>query len=130
MKRPTRQRPNNDRISKVRDANYKKLAENVRYEGSPKHKVRRVSDPLDGDPAKCPPDITPQQANKWLRQAVKNGSVQHEAGKTYPKAVWFRKDGNVYKGLITNATQGTYHGFPVWNKLQWPDGIDELWPDA
>jgi|GEM_PF-2292378 len=130
MKRLAYKRPNNDRIAELASANYKALARTAVYEGSPKHKVRKLSEPLDGDPAKCPPDIKPEQANAWLKKAIRKKCVQHEEGKTYPKAVWFKKDGWVFKGLITNAVQGTYHGFPVWNEKQWPDGMNELWPDA
>lgn len=130
MKRPAYKRPNKGRIASADGVNYTVLARQVKYEGSPKHKVRKATAPLEGDPAKCPPKITPEQANTWLKQAVRKGAVNHTPGAVFPRSIWVKKNGTVYMGRITNADQGTYHGYPLWNELQWPDGIDELWPDA
>lgn len=130
MSRPKYKRPNKGRIAKVPDVNYDTLALKVSYEGSLKHKVRRLTDPLDVDPAKCPPAVTEKQATKWLRQAFRKGCVHHEAGKAFPSVAWAKVGELVYMARITNVGKGLYHGYPLWNNRQWPEKIDELWGDV
>lgn len=99
----------------------RKLASQVRYIGNPDHKrnprdygLEPPSRPRLGK-SLCDTigAVSLAQAQSMLEEGVSRGciSVQEENG--WPRIVWVVMDTFVLEARLDNATQGTYHGYPL-----------------
>src|SRR4051794_12496262 len=72
------------------------------------------------DATPCPKEITAEQAQTWLREAIAVGDVGGSwEGKPYPRLVWKRVDDVVFEARLSNQESGEYHGYPI-DRQEWP----------
>jgi len=50
---------------------------------------------------------------RWLRQAIRQGSVGAPRNGQFPGYVWAVREGVVYEARLVNAEQGQYKGYPL-----------------
>jgi hypothetical protein len=105
------------------------LAAYVRYAPSPYHKTGRIMG-VTGQvrPAvqssKCPQTWqTRSQATEALRQGIRQGLVSEVWSGAFPKHVWYKLGDTVYEAMLTNREDGTYHGYPLSEPREWPEGL-------
>jgi hypothetical protein len=111
------------------DVNLNQVAKLAKYVGSAEHKD---SPSFAGDPRPradagiCDSALSDQQARvtKWLRQAIRAGSVGGYWEGGFPRYVWFHEGSIVYEGRLVNREGGWYKGYPL-ERDEWPDGIGE-----
>jgi hypothetical protein len=82
---------------------------------------------LRADEAKC--DHYAEQ--QWprlldvLRRAIRGGCVSNFRG-PFPERAWAWINGVLHEARLTNEGTGDYHGFPINDKRQYPEPIDEV----
>lgn len=95
------------------------LAATVRYVGSNEHKRRPVDPSYDVDPnlrsdaSCCRPDITREQAERVLREAIVRKCVSEDFESGYPRYAWGWLDGDPYRARLINREQGHYKAHPI-----------------
>ena len=119
--RPRRRSDNNKRrlLPNPDPAHIAELQQNVRYQGSPKHKKHPHLHNLapfrgsQGDATLCDRDatISPKDQGK-IPGMIQRGLAAGLVGKN--DVIWaVADDGWIYEGRITNAETKEYHGYPV-----------------
>jgi hypothetical protein len=124
MKRPKRHRPLlRARVDPPPGADLGQLARAAVYVPSADHKdhwIAGLPPNLRSDATRCPREISQEQAQAWLRDAIANGDVGAPWDEQpYPRMVWKRVDDTVYEARLSNAEQGWYHGYPI-DRTEWP----------
>lgn len=110
------------------------IATNAEYIGSNEHKnIRRETNPRF-DSSKCERafnrPITIEEANKWLKAAIREGHISSDTTHGFPKYVW-SKINNVYfeaRFITIDKQKGTYKGFPLLDTMV-PKQIKDLYND-
>ena len=107
-----------------------RLADRVRYVGSPEHKnAPSFAGPprLRADASCCPREMTAdlKRINEWLRQAIRAGAVGAPWEGRFPRYVWYKYGAIVLEGRLVNRETGEYKGYPL-GREEWPAGIEEL----
>lgn len=120
MRAKRRGRPlSRTRIEPPPGVNLLVLATQAVYVASPEHKDRytpRTGVPkLRTDASPCPPSVSMEEAQTWLRTAIKNGRVGGPWDvQPFPQYAWHRRpDGGVFEARLTNAELGQYKGYPL-----------------
>ena len=107
-----------------------RLAERVRYVGSPEHKdYPSFAGPpgLRSDATPCPHEIKdPEVICEWLRAAIRCGATGEPWEGDFPRYVWYKLGNVVYVGRLVNRGLGTYKGYEL-EEDEWPENIDEFY---
>jgi hypothetical protein len=124
MRPPTRRRqPRRDRAVPSDGTILAELAAAARYVPSAEHKDQYGPAGiahLRTDATRCPRDLTAEQAQSWLAEAIAKGDVGGLWGDMpYPQLVWKRVQDTVFEARVSNAEQGWYHGYPL-DPTEWP----------
>jgi len=101
------------------------LAERARYVGSPYH---RPPGSQMGKPAgrahpaagKCDPKWTFEDANRALKNAIRNGKVSPDVLEGFPRYAWHKDGDTLYEAVLSNQTLGEYHAYPLNDRREWP----------
>ncbi|MDD4887063.1 MAG: hypothetical protein PHO64_09085 [Thiomonas sp.] len=108
--------------AQARTALLGELANRARYGGNPEHKktpgdfgLTPPSDPRQGkslcDAAKI---FKRDEAEKLLREGLRNGLVSDRMAGEWPKNVWsVTEDGLAMEAQLENPDLGSYHGYPM-----------------
>lgn len=131
MRSPSHSSGHIGQIDPSPDLDLKAVAEDVRYVGSPEHKT---APSFAGPPSPrpdasiCDPRFLDMQdeITRWLKEAIRRGAVGTIIEGGYPRYVWFKREGVVYKARLVNRGQGTYKGFPL-ETSEWPEGIETVY---
>jgi hypothetical protein len=118
MRAPKRRKPPSRKIVEPDEGvSLESLAEQVRYVGSPEHKVAvSFAGPprLRADASQCDPRLgDPQELTEWLREAIRAGHIGGYFEGDFPRYVWVRRDSVVYEGRLVNFVLGEYKGYPL-----------------
>jgi hypothetical protein len=98
------------------------LAARVIYGGNPEHKRSPgdygLTPPASPRPGKtlCDGDrvILKSEAVGLLQAGLRKGTTSAASPEGWPQNVWAVSDSNqVFEAQLENATQGTYHGYPM-----------------
>ena len=95
------------------------LADRVFYRGSEDHKDAGNPFGFSHDPPRknasvCDNEITPKQAQEWLRNSIRKGNINWAVpAEKHPRYVWGIFNGQLYLGRLTNDGKGEYKGYPV-----------------
>jgi hypothetical protein len=100
------------------------LASRARYEPSAEHKDRYTTTAgvrrLRVDASPCPPEVTQDAAQVWLREALAAGDVGGPwLDQPFPQYAWKRVGDLVFEARLTNSEQGWFKGYPL-DRTQWP----------
>ena len=130
MRAPKRHRPQIRKIARPSGVDLAQLAKRARYVGSPEHKnapsfAGRQPHPR-ADASICPREITQDQAQTWLREAILAGATSALWEGDFPRYVWFKAGKIVYEGRLVNSGNGEYKGWPL-AEDEWPAGLAELY---
>lgn len=131
MRTPRRRRPRKRELrAPPATVDLDRLADRVRYVGSPEHKDAPsfAGQPrLRADASCCPREMTadPERINEWLRQAIRAGAVGAPWEGKFPRYVWYKYGAIVLEGRLVNRETGEYKGYPL-GREEWPAGIEEL----
>lgn len=130
MRAPRRRRPRKREIhAPPADVDLDRLADRVRYVGSPEHKdAPSFAGPPRprADASRCPREMTAdlERINEWLRQAIRAGAVGAPWEGGFPRYVWYKYRAIVLEGRLVNRETGEYKGYPL-GRAEWPAGIEE-----
>ena len=130
MRAPQRRRPRKREIHLPPAAiDLDRLADRVRYVGSPEHKDTPSfagAPRLRADASCCPREMTAdlERINEWLRQAIRAGAVGAPWEGGFPRYVWYKYGKIVLEGRLVNRETGEYKGYPL-GRHEWPAGIEE-----
>lgn len=102
-------------------------ARKATYIGSPEHKNTPsfAGHPRPrADAAICDLNLAQQKARiqKWLRTAIRQGSVSAFWEGDFPRYVWHRQGETVFEARLVNQINGQYKGYPL-NPEEWPQGL-------
>ncbi len=98
------------------------LAAVVAYGGNPEHKRSPgdygLTPPVSPRPAKTLCDgeraILKSEALALLQAGLRKGTMSAAPSQAWPQNIWAVSDaGDVFEAQLENATQGTYHGYPM-----------------
>jgi hypothetical protein len=103
------------------------LAAVAQYTPSGEHKHHYTPELGPGrwrhDATPCPKDLTRDQAEQWLKDALSLGDAGPAwPDHAYPEYVWKRVDEIVFEARLTNRDQGWYKGYPL-DRSEWPDWL-------
>lgn len=130
MRAPKRRRPLANRLGPLPDeADLTSVAERARYIGSPEHKdiPSFAGHPRPrSDASICPRELTQEQVQSWLRDAILRGAVSPLWEGEFPRYVWFKAGELAYQGRLVNSGTGGYKGWPI-TRDEWPVGLDTLY---
>jgi hypothetical protein len=62
------------------------------------------------------------ELTRWLRRAIREGSVSELAEGDFPRYVWYRDGKTMYEARLVNSGTGEYKGYAL-NKDEWPAGV-------
>lgn len=125
MRAKRRGRPlSRSRVTPPAGADLFALAEQASYEPSAEHKDHYISGVgvrrLRTDATACPPDISLEQAEQWLKEALRDGAVGSPwTDQPFPQYVWKRVGDRVFEARLTNAEQGWFKAYPL-EEAEWP----------
>ena len=131
MRAPARRRPRRREIRVPPGTDLARLANKVKYVGSPEHKdfPSFAGQPRPrADASRCPKDIRDVKlVTRWLRSAIRKGVTgapwePDEEG--FPRYVWYKEQDTVFEGRLINRGDGWYKGYPL-DRSEWPPGIEE-----
>jgi hypothetical protein len=96
----------------------KAIAEEVRYVGSPEHKL---TPSFAGRPAPrsdasvCDPSLANQRdlVQSWLREALRQGHCGGPWEGRVPRYVWRKTGQEAHEARLTNRSTGEYKGYPI-----------------
>ena len=130
MRAPRRRRPRKREIhAPPATVDLDRLADRVRYVGSPEHKdapsFAGAPRPR-ADASCCPREMTAdvRRINEWLKQAIRAGAVGTPWEGGFPRYVWYKYGEIVLEGRLVNREAGEYKGYPL-GRDEWPAGIEE-----
>ena len=133
MRATRRKRPRRRTIYVPPDADLDRLANRVRYAGSPEHKDSRsfAGQPrLRADASCCPREIVDREVvDGWLRSAIRRGAIGAPWDGEFPRYVWYKWSDIVFEGRLVNRGNGSYKGYPL-DRQEWPDGIEAIYAEA
>lgn len=97
------------------------LQQSAKYRGSPLHKRRPgdfgLTPPALARPGKSLCDdvaiFSRQEAQRLLEAGIQYGLVSPDAEDGLPRYVWMIQGERVIEARCDNATEGTYHGYPL-----------------
>lgn len=101
------------------DEKLEELAERIFYRGSEEHKGSDNSFGFSHRPprryaSECDSNITREQAQEWLRTAVRKGNIQWTVPEEkHPRYVWGLFNNQLFLARLTNDGKGEYKGYPV-----------------
>ena len=101
------------------------LAERMTYVGSTEHKIQPsfAGQPTPrADASKCDRSITREQAQAWLREAMREGSCGEYWEGDFPRYLWLSAGGQRYEARLVNRVLGQYKGYPI-EKDEWPEEV-------
>lgn len=106
------------------------MARKATYIGSPEHKDMPsfAGQPRPrADAALCDRSLAQQQTKvlKWLRAAIRKGSVSALWEGDFPRYVWHREGDEVFEARLVNQGNGQYKGYPL-NPEEWPQGLEQV----
>lgn len=120
MRKPhVRRQARRDRGAPPAGTNLGRIALAARYVASAEHKGHAnlfsgTASRLRTDATECPTDLTQEQVEGWLREAIAAGDVGGIwEPDTYPQLVWRRVGSAVFEGRVSNRDIGWYHGYPI-----------------
>jgi len=111
------------------DVNLTSVAERARYIGSPEHKdvPSFAGQPRPrSDASICPRELTHEQVQGWLRDAILRRAVSPLWEGEFPRYVWFKTGSVAYQGRLVNSGAGEYKGWPI-PRSEWPTGLDAIY---
>lgn len=99
------------------------------YVGSPEHKdgPSFAGHPRPrADASICDASLAGKQKEltRWLRTAIRKGSVSELVENGFPRYAWHRVSGTVYEARLVNSGSGEYKGYPL-NRDEWPAGLQD-----
>jgi len=106
-----------------------KVARKVTYVGSPEHKDTPsfAGHPRPrADAAICERALAREQVRvtRWLRKAIRSGSVSALWEGGFPRYVWHKEGAIVFEARLVNQVSGQYKGYPLnpeeWRSLDLP----------
>lgn len=113
-----------------------RLAEEVRYSGSPYHK-RNPGDFGLSPPSSPRRDKTlcdgvgiykREEAQELLHRGVLKGLISEQRDGRFPRNVWSVSDeGIALEAQLENKTQGTYHGYPMQQEDPFSEEVLRRW---
>jgi len=127
MRSPGRKRPQQRKLAVAPEEELRRLAERVRYTGSPEHKTY----PFAGQAPRPRPDASlcdkalagkECKVGEWLRQAIREGHIGEPWEGGFPRYVWHRVEGICYEARLSNEGLGEYKGWPL-GEGECPDGV-------
>lgn len=100
------------------------VAQRATYHPSAEHKDRYTPATgvrqLRSDATPCPPDVTLDDAQLWLREALAAGDVGGPwDDQPFPQYAWRRIGDRVFEARLTNPEQGWYKAYPL-ERAEWP----------
>ena len=119
MKRPERRRAQRHRKTPPPPGvSLSELAEQVRYVGSPEHKL---TSSFAGHPAPrsdasiCDPSLANQRelVQSWLRESIRRGQCGGPWEGRFPRYVWRKTEQEAHEARLTNRATGEYKGYPI-----------------
>src|SRR3954454_6086870 len=124
MRAPRRRRPLVREIAPVpQGKSLQEAAARASYIGSPEHKD---SPSFAGQPrpradaAICDRSLATKQVlvTRWLKKAIRLGSVSGHWEGDFPRYVWHRQGEVVFEARLVNQVNGQYKGYPL-NREEW-----------
>lgn len=127
MRKVKRHRPlSHARTSAPSGVDLAGLAEQATYVISTEHKdhlTEQGPGALRPDATPCPRQITRDQAEAWLREALARGDVGAPwSDQPFPQYAWFRDGDRVFEARVTNVTLGAYKGYPL-DPTEYPEWL-------
>ena len=127
MRKVRRRRPlNRARVAPPPGVDLAQLAGRATYVISREHKdylTEQGPGALRSDASPCPRDISREQAEQWLREAIAAGNVGAPwSDQPFPQYAWYRQEGMVFEARVTNVEQGAYKGYPL-DPSEFPDWL-------
>lgn len=103
------------------------MAARASYVGSPEHKDTPsfAGQPRPrADASICDRGLAKNQAlvTRWLRKAIRLGSVGALWEGDFPRYVWHKEGDVVFEGRLVNQASGQYKGYPL-NPEEWPQDL-------
>lgn len=99
------------------------------YEGSPYHrnpKAGRIPASRRYPAAsKCDQKWTLDLATKALQEAIRAGLVSDDWRGDFPRYAWYQDGLVLYEAVLSNQERGSYHGYPLNGKEEWPQGLEK-----
>lgn len=130
MRSPRCRRHHPRTIYAPEDIGFHKLAERVRYVGSPEHKdfPSFAGHPRPrADASLCPRSINDQEmVTGWLRSAIRARAIGGLWEGDFPRYAWYKDGHTVYEARLVNKGEGEYKGYPL-ERYQWPKGIEDIY---
>ena len=128
MRAPQRKRPRRRSMAVPSGVDLAQIADQVSYIGSTDHKdyPSFAGQPRPrSDASLCPRHINdPAIITRWLRDAIRNGTVGAPWENGFPRYVWYKHtDGVVFEARLVNRGSGSYKGYPL-DLAEWPAGIE------
>lgn len=122
-----RRRPlNRARVAPPPGVDLTQLARRASYVISREHKdylTEQGPGALRSDASPCPRDISRDQAEQWLREAIAAGNIGAPwSDQPFPQCAWYRREGVVFEARVTNVEQGAYKGYPL-DPSEFPDWL-------
>jgi hypothetical protein len=107
--------------------NLQAVAARASYIGSPEHKDTPsfAGQPRPrADAAICDRSLAGKQGQvtRWLRRAIRRGSVSAYWEGDFPRYVWHKEEDVVYEARLVNQVNGQYKGYPL-NRDEWPQNL-------
>jgi hypothetical protein len=104
------------------------LAERARYVGSAYHrppgsKMGKPAGRAHPTAGKCDAKWTFEDANRVLKDAIRNSFVSPDAREGFPQFAWHLDGGTLYEAVLSNQTLGEYHAYPLNDRREWPRGF-------
>ena len=62
------------------------------------------------------------QVTRWLRKAIRHGSVSAYWEGDFPRYVWHKEGDIVFEARLVNQVRGQYKGYPL-NPEEWPRNL-------
>lgn len=110
MRAPKRHRPRKDtRLTLTPDVDLEGLASRALYVISTEHKdylTPAGPSRLRSDASACPREITLEQAQMWLKSAIRAGDVSALVEGEFPRYAWARIEDRVFEGRLTTRCSG------------------------
>jgi hypothetical protein len=128
MRAPRRRRPLVREIAPaLQGVDLQAVAAKASYIGSPEHKDTPsfAGQPRPrADAAICDRSLAGKQGRvtRWLRKAIRLGSVSAYWEGGFPRYVWHRQEDVVFEARLVNQGNGQYKGYPL-NREEWPQGL-------
>lgn len=131
MRAPKRKRPRRRDILSPEMRPAASVARHARFVGSAEHKdapsFAGAARPR-ADASICDRRFLDEQSKltRWLRKAIRLGSVGAPIEGGFPRYVWYKDGQDVYEGRLVNRSSGEYKGYKL-QRDEWPAGLSDFY---